>query len=59
MCIPLLVLGAALLICECITGGMTGSLSSARTPSQKSEGKDSNRATTYFKSENILLVFSK
>lgn len=46
MHIPLLVLGHALPMCESTTGGMMGSLSSAIRPSQKSEGKDSNRATT-------------
>lgn len=36
---------------------MTASLSSPKTPSQNSEGKDSNRATTCFKSEDSLFIF--
>jgi len=45
MHVPLLVLGPTLVMFESTTGGTSGSFSASR-PSQKSEGKDSNRATT-------------
>lgn len=44
--VPLLVLGQTLLTLESTTEGTSGASFLARRPSQKSEGKDKNRATT-------------